>query len=526
VHSRASDGRGTVEEIATAAARAGLQFIVLTDHGDATRRPEPPAYLSGVLMLDGVEISTRGGHYIAIGLPKAPYPLGGEAADVVEDVRRMGGFGIAAHPDSPKPELRWSDWNAPIDGFEIVNPDTSWRVHAFEGGLGAKWLLFRSLLTYPARSSETIARLLTDTSRLREQWMRIAEQRTLVALAGVDAHAKLALADREPGDNSYSVPFPDYESSFRSLSVHVSLARRLSGDAAADAAMLLDGLRAGRVYVAVDGWASPASFEFSATSGNAVLQPGSTLRSTQPLTLRVRSNAPDGFRTVVWKGSERLSERTERQFELPLAAGPGVYFVEIRSDRPDGPPWVTSNPIYVRSNTARVTASSDPLPSGGAVLFDGRSTRGWSPERDETSLSDVDVAQLVAGNRIRLRYGLSGGAAFGQYSAAAVETATGVDGFVGIVFGVRGEGPMRISVQVRAEVQGSVPERWERSVFVDAGEQTRFVRFADMLPVGRTQSARPPGRDVRAIMFVVDTTNTRPGASGQLWLGNIRLVRE
>ena len=113
IHSTRSDGRGTPDEVAAAAARAGISFIVFTDHGDATRTPDPPTYRSGVLCLDGVEISTTGGHYVVLDMPAAPYPLAGEPRDVVEDVRRLGGFGIAAHPDSPKPELRWSDWDAP-----------------------------------------------------------------------------------------------------------------------------------------------------------------------------------------------------------------------------------------------------------------------------------------------------------------------------------------------------------------------------------------------------------------------------
>ena len=87
-----------------------------------------------MLCLDGVEISTTGGHYIALDMPAAPYPLGGEARDVVEDVRRLGGFGIAAHPDSPKPELRWREWDAPFDGIEILNLDTSWRLWAEQAG--------------------------------------------------------------------------------------------------------------------------------------------------------------------------------------------------------------------------------------------------------------------------------------------------------------------------------------------------------------------------------------------------------
>ena len=81
IHSARSDGRGTVEQIAHEAARAGLKFIIITDHGDATRTPDSPVYREGVLCLDGVEISTSGGHYLAIDMPASPYPLAGEARD-------------------------------------------------------------------------------------------------------------------------------------------------------------------------------------------------------------------------------------------------------------------------------------------------------------------------------------------------------------------------------------------------------------------------------------------------------------
>src|SRR6266446_3126272 len=125
IHTTRSDGRGTPDEIAAAAARAGVKFVVFTDHGDATRTPDAPVYRSGVLCLDAVEISTTGGHYLAVDMPPAPYPLGGEARDVVEDVGRLGGFGIVAHPSSPKPALSRRAWNAPFDGIEWLNPDTS-----------------------------------------------------------------------------------------------------------------------------------------------------------------------------------------------------------------------------------------------------------------------------------------------------------------------------------------------------------------------------------------------------------------
>src|SRR5262245_57080790 len=71
VHTRRSDGTGRVEDVAEAAARAGLQFLVFTDHGDAMREPDAPRYIHGVLCIDAVEISTQNGHVVALGLSKA-----------------------------------------------------------------------------------------------------------------------------------------------------------------------------------------------------------------------------------------------------------------------------------------------------------------------------------------------------------------------------------------------------------------------------------------------------------------------
>src|SRR5438034_9107495 len=140
VHTNRSDGLSGPDEIAAAAARAGLKFLVFTDHGDGTRKPDPPQYRSGVLCLDGVEISTTGGHYVVLDMPASPYPLAGEPRDVVEDVRRLGGFGIVAHPDSPKLELAWRDWNAPFDGIELLNPDTAWRMWTIQANRpGEQW---------------------------------------------------------------------------------------------------------------------------------------------------------------------------------------------------------------------------------------------------------------------------------------------------------------------------------------------------------------------------------------------------
>jgi hypothetical protein len=527
IHTNRSDGLGTPDEVAAAAAKAGLKFLVFTDHGDATRQPDPPTYRSGVLCLDAVEISTSGGHYVAVGVGPSPYPLAGESRDVVEDVHRLGGFGIAAHPDSPKAELRWTDWDTPIDGVELLNADTSWRVHLASGG--ARFPLIRGLFTYLIRPSETIGSLFTDSPELDVRWGRVLAPKGVVAVAGADAHAKLVLLDDNAGNPRYWLPFPGYQPSLRVLSVHVRPAAALSGDAAADAAMLLKALRGGQLYTAMDAWATPPAFEFSATNTSGTAHEGERLADAGTVSVHVRSNAPAGYLTTVWRDGQAITERDlpELRFDAP-PAGDAAYWVTIRDPRrPSSPPWLMSNAIHVAATpTAQAGPPARPsLTAANLSLFDGHSTAGWTRESDSGSLSTIDVVQMIAGMELRLRYGLTGGSPVGQYAGAAVETSHGVADYDRVAFTIRGEHPMRVSIQVRAEVANAPPERWQRSIYVDATANERCVRFDDMRPVGVTHTPRAIPDAIRAVMFIVDTTNSKPGASGRVWIKNVRLER-
>jgi hypothetical protein len=424
VHTNRSDGRGTPDEVAAAAARAGMKFIVFTDHGDGTRHPDPPTYRAGVLCLDGVEISTSAGHYIAIGMAAAPYPLGGEPRDVVEDVRRLGGLGIAAHPDSPKPELSWGDWDAPIDGMELINLDTGWRVRVRERGVAPKLDVLAAFGTYPFRPGETIAGLLNEPSAIIERWQALSARRPVTGIAGVDAHAKLALWNVEPGDNRFTLPFPGYEAAFRTLSVHVRPDRPLSGDAVSDADTVLRSIRDGHLYTAIDAIATPASFEFSARHHLGDVHQGGRVTPAASLTLRVRSNAPPDFTTTVWKGNQVLTTGRHRELAVPVPPEAAVYRVEIRaSGRPGQPPWIISNPIYVgasepeRSDAARPPGApvgpSAPTVSG-PVLFPADAF-GWTVEHDPASRADLDVE----GGEMRLRFSLGADPATKSWVAIA-----------------------------------------------------------------------------------------------------------
>ena len=539
VHTNRSDGLSGPDEIAAAAARAGLKFVIFTDHGDGTRRPDPPAYRSGVLCLDGVEISTNGGHYVALDMPPAPYPLAGAARDVVEDVRRIGGFGIAAHPDSGKPQLRWQEWEAPIDGVEMLSLDTGWRLWVEDARTPAgKWAARRHLaaaiLDYPFRPAETIAGLIRSGDTLNAQWAGIAARRPAVTMAGVDAHARLDLQD-DPVDARFALPLPGYEASFRVLSIRVRPERALTGDAVADGALVMRAIRAGHLYTAVDAVATPPSFEFTATSAEGTAREGDQLAAGTPVTLRVRSNAPPAFITTVWNGTQIVgSERREQDFTLTLPAGEaGEYWVEIRAPgRPRGAwggrttvtslPWIRSNPIYVRGPAEAPREAARPAATAREPMFNGRSTDGWRAEHDPTSLAVVETVSMVGGDELRLRYGLAGGHSPGRVAALAYDTPRGIAAHDRLALTIRGERPMRISIQLRI---GDAGDRWSRSIYVAPAPEERTIFFDDFRPHGATRTPSPPLAEIRSILFVIDATNFKPGDSGRMWIKRAELQK-
>jgi hypothetical protein len=524
IHTNRSDGLSGPDEIAAAAARVGLKFIVFTDHGDATRRPDAPVYRSGVLCLDGVEISTTGGHYIALDMPASPYPLGGEPRDVVEDVQRLGGFGIVAHPDSPKTELRWRDWAAPFDGIELVNPDSSWRVWAQQSGWRPKLKLFAALVDYPFRSPETIAGLLHEPQELPMQWAGVTQRRKLVSMAGADAHAKLALRNADPGDSGFALPLPGYESSLRVLSVHVRPERAFTGNAADDAGVLIRAIRAGHAYTAIDGVATPASLEVTASNASATVTAGDELAAGSPVTLRVRTNAPASFTTSVWDGTKLVSgDHHEPEFSLTLPATPAVYWVSIRSTgrRPEIA-WATSNPIYVRGPEPAVRPAPPAAARTTQAIFDGSSVSAWRVEHDSTSLAAVDLAPIFGGAELRFRFGLSGQITPPPFAALVFDTPGGLAASNRLAFAIRAEHPMRVSVQLRTGREGGEGERWERSVYVNTTLEDRIISFDDVSPLGATKTPKPPLDLVRSLMFVVDPINTKRETSARIWLKNVR----
>ena len=514
IHTNRSDGSGSPDDVAAAAARAGLNFIVLTDHGDGTRQPDAPQYRHGVLVIDGVELSTERGHYIAIGLPQAPYPLRGDARDVVEDVKRLGGFGIVAHPHSAKPGLRWHEWDAPFDAMEWLNADTEWRDEGWQQ-------VARALARYPFRPIETLAALLDRPDATLARWDLLTERRPVVALAGADAHARAGWMDDDVAGyrRGWFLRIPSYDASFRTFAMRVALERPLANDAASDAVQIISSLRRGAVYSAIDAVGAPAVLDFSATASGQRIASGDVFHDTAaPLTFSARVNARTGGVMVLLKDGRILTQNP-----LPLltheGAGEGTYRVEVYlGDAPGEPPipWIVSNPIYVRPVGWGTTP---PPPVDVPTITLGVQGGPWHVEKDDASAAQVVQKDYPEGP-VQFTFRLADGDRTGKYAALGIGVGKGLTERTRIAIRAHASRPMRISVQARQPHSG---HRWQRSIYLDTEPRDIIVRFAEMTPVGSSGTFDPAVADT--LLFVVDTTNTLPGTGGSFTLENLRVER-
>jgi hypothetical protein len=516
VHTRRSDGTGTVDEIAAAARRAGLQFVIFTDHGDGTRGPDTPAYRSGVLCLDATEISTNSGHVVALGLPQTPYPLGGEVADVIEDVRRLGGISIAAHPDSARLALRWTDWRTPFDGLEWLNADSQWRDERWSS-------LGRSLLTYPFRGAPTLATLLDRPDELLMRWDTLLSERPVVAVAAADAHARLGPGE-EPYRRGLALHVPSYEHVFRTMSISIP-DRQLQGDASADAQTVLEAIRTGRVYSSIDALASPAVLSFVAASGGHRAGMGEQVKLGGPVMLRVEANAPAGSTIRLLAGGKTIATGGPAVLEHEAPPEPGAYRVEIDVPRAPGMPpvpWVVSNAIYVGSRPIPDTSIKPPVISESTPVYTDGSASDWRIEKSVRSEGTIGVVRSLDGTQLILRYGLGGTLSESPYVAAVVAAGSSLARFSGLMLTANAMHPMRLRVQLRAPGEGD--RRWSKSIYLDETRRNISLAFDELSPLG--SATGPPKLDeIRDLLFVVDTVNTKQGASGQVWLDEIRYVR-
>jgi len=301
LHTVHSDGERHPEELASAARAGGLDFIVSTEHNtNSANRVWPACHTSGLLVIPGEEVTTRHGHWLAVGLPPGAWvdwrygPSDGVFPRFVAEVRDGGGLVVAAHPSVPLPGAAWEFGFDDVDALEVWN---------------GRWNL-------------------DDEFSLRT-WQRLLRQgRHLTAVGGSDSHGE-----------HQQVGLPQ-------TVVH---AEELSTPA------IIDGLRGGRSYLARS---SDVALELTAScpSGDGVAGPGQTLRvpcdGRVTVTAVISGAAGADVALITAEGRVRRatvgSDRARVQWELDAGAARFAR-LEIREAqrRPLGSMVALTNPIWL-----------------------------------------------------------------------------------------------------------------------------------------------------------------------------------
>ena len=184
IHSLFSDGTGNIDLISKSAKKAGLSWIIITDHNNFDIEE---GIINGVTVIKGEEISSKSrNHYLALGINECINPSE-NIQKSIETVRNYGGFGFAAHPDesdsrsnSHKP-IKWTDKNIIPDGIEIWNWFSQWADNYNSKNI------FNIAYSYFFKN-----KLVKKPYRVTLDWwdrLNNKEGKIVPAIGGIDAHA-------------------------------------------------------------------------------------------------------------------------------------------------------------------------------------------------------------------------------------------------------------------------------------------------------------------------------------------------
>ncbi|GAA1953582.1 CehA/McbA family metallohydrolase [Kitasatospora viridis] len=318
LHTVYSDGHRLPTEVAAGARAAGLDFMVSTDHNTpASHGIWGPLAGPDLLIITGEEVTTRNGHWLALGL----HP--GEWVDwryrsrdhaypgFARQVHRSGGLVVPAHPYCPYVACQWKFGYQGADLVEVWN---------------GPW-------TYDDESAvDTWDSRLAEDLRAGRPW--------LPAMGNSDAH---------------SVP------QVIGLPHNVVLAEDLTRD------QVLAGLKAGRSWVAES---AGVQLEFTATAqgrqvgiGDRLAVPadapvdvsltvsgvphGTVRFITDEGQLHQESLPAGGAGTVVWRTTASLAAYVRAEVRHPLADGTPGQGNTMGPVLPWGPMAALTNPILL-----------------------------------------------------------------------------------------------------------------------------------------------------------------------------------
>ena len=339
IHTKLSDGTEDVISVSRAAKKAGLDWIIVTDHNyiDAEE-----GFFNGVCVIKGQEISPHSeNHYLVFGANEVIEPCDNPQI-YIDKVRELGGFGFAAHPDEgivigengniyPRKNsnhcIPWTDKNIKPDGIEIWNWFSNWADNYDDTTLLTKAYSF--LFKH---------KIVKNPSPLTLSWwdsLNNERENIVPALGGVDAHA-LNITD-------YIVPltvFP-YLTCFKTVNNIINLKEPLSKDFNEAKKQILSAVTKGNNII-INKHTSDDIPEFSISNKDNIVYCGENINLEENTVLNIKTNKKTDIR-ILLNGKEIFKTQTKHD-SIPIKEK-GKYRAEFSYK---GRGFAYTNPIVVK----------------------------------------------------------------------------------------------------------------------------------------------------------------------------------
>ncbi len=260
VHSKNSDGAGTLEEIADEAKKAGISFVILTDHGKPNKKSSfILKEVDGVKFFGGSEIDTVSGHMTSFGFDfKKNYWFSPFPEQTLEDILSEGGFPIVAYPEDPK--YRWSFWEDEFlpSGIEIMNLSTFLR-RRFK-----KPLSFLKIFFFYPLNKYYLLNIFESPEYSLSRWNKLLKKGNVFSFYALDAHG------RTPLTKKLVLRYPSYSMYFKLMGIVVPPEEKKN---------IFKALKNGRFYSVVFGAGIPQRMSFFGKGGSEKIEYSGCIKS-------------------------------------------------------------------------------------------------------------------------------------------------------------------------------------------------------------------------------------------------------
>jgi hypothetical protein len=340
IHSVYSDGAGTIEHIAAEAAKADLDFIIVTDHDhlkalDAGQQ----GWHGSVLVLVGTEMSLGEGHCLALNV--AHMPIRERAQNTINAVRKAGGLTFIAHPYSLTKSARWKDRiDIGATGMEVMS------LGAFLSGKENRIVLRAILGVLAFRGLNYLDWIGPELRRKPDAELALWDEQTrkgpFVGIGSVDTHGRARVG-------GLMLRVPRYSEEFRAVRTHVFTREPFNRDAAHDAALVYEALGQGHCAIRYAIAGRSRGFSFTAMWSKGEAQMGDRVSWCEGLVLEAAMPRYPRQHLALVKDGQIVLETDKPMLSLPVKEK-GVYRVEAyvaRERRGSLAIWGLSNPIYV-----------------------------------------------------------------------------------------------------------------------------------------------------------------------------------